>query len=404
MKYVFKNLKSLFWANKFIAFLLLLIEFSSIIVILFAFGAFGNFSVSKQMERDVLDELPISISFYGEDQPRTNPEEANGSITVDQMHMLLNGLSVQSKSAFAGFSFRVEYPEKYFFEDITIGPEVPYASSLYLSPDLFIALEYYPEEDDYGLVQTFTENVALSSGRYFDNEEYMNGEYCIVLPSSSDPQYLGKTIEFLGNDYEVIGISGMSGSVEIRVPFDTLSGDLTISVLNIDMEKSITSAAYDEIGRLLNDITGGRQILPESATVDFYEVNYYNTVILVSVTIAAVASVNLAILYMYILSIRRKKLGIMMLCGCSKLRAILICNGEILLVSTVIYLICAAVYQLFIIRLVTPYFEYIGGIYTLTNYLIIYLCYIIAVIVFVNIAVSISLSKPLIRLLTERGK
>ena len=144
--------------------------------------------------------------------------------------------------------------------------------------------------------------------------------------------------------------------------------------------------------------------MPDSATVDFYDVNYYNTVIVVSVTIAAVAAVNLAILYMYILSIRRKKLGIMMLCGCSKPKAILICNAEILFVSIIIYIICAVVYHFCIIRLITPYFEYMSDIYSLKNYLIIFLCYIIAVIIFVNIAISINLSKPLMRLLTERGK
>lgn len=403
MKYVFKNLKSLFWANKFIAFLLLLIETTSIIVILFAFGAFGNFNVSRQMEKDVEDVWSLPIYFYGEDQPRTNPDDANGSITVDQMRMLLNSLSVQSKNAFTGFAFPVEYPQTYFFDDVNVPPDSLDSSMYYDTLSLYLRLEYYPEEDDYGLYQSAAKGIALSAGRYFENDEYMNDSYYLVLPSMSDPEYVGKKVEFLGKEYEVIGVLGM-GMVDLEVPFDTLSGDLTIPAVSILMEKSITSAAYDEIDRLLNNITGGRQIMPESATVDFYEVNYYNTVILVSVTIAAVASVNLAILYVYILSIRRKKLGIMMLCGCSKPRAILICNGEILLVSTVIYLICAAVYHLFIIRLVTPYFDYIGGIYTLTNYLIIYLCYIIAVIVFINIAVSISLSKPLIRLMTERGK
>lgn len=228
-------------------------------------------------------------------------------------------------------------------------------------------------------------NLAIASGRYFaDDNEYMDSDY-IVFTEGTSTDFIGKRVKFLGKEYEVIGILGYA-LPEINLPFNTIDGGQTVSSISLLDTENLTKPAYEELKKLMHEISGGREVMTDSAVIDFAQIKYYNTILLVTITIAVIAAINLAILYAYILTTRQTSTGIMMLCGCSKIKARVICVAELLLISTLIFVLCAAVYHLVLLSPIIKYFGYLTEL------------------LFVNIAFSLNMKKSLVEMMSERRR
>lgn len=96
---------------------------------------------------------------------------------------------------------------------------------------------------------------------------------------------------------------------------------------------------YQKLKDTFSAYFGPQMRWDDPAPYELSDYSYYSTVILIAVLIALCASVNIAILYQYVLERRKQTLAVFMLCGCTKRRAFYMYMAEIVLLSSAGFLI-----------------------------------------------------------------
>lgn len=98
------------------------------------------------------------------------------------------------------------------------------------------------------------------------------------------------------------------------------------------------------------------------------EIYYYKTIILISVIIAVLAAINMAILYRYILKIRLSQLAMLRICCCSKGRAIVSYLHECLIINAPLFALTHLVYHKLIMPRLSGLFPNMAGAYSFKLY------------------------------------
>lgn len=116
----------------------------------------------------------------------------------------------------------------------------------------------------------------------------------------------------------------------------------------------------------------------------------------ISILIALLSGINLAILYLFMLKKRNKNLAIMRICGCTKWQATQIYLGECLLISIVVYAIGFLIFYA-LLKFVFQYvFEYMMEAYSPVIFVGIFLIYIIVITIVLSILIYHNVKKEII--------
>lgn len=410
LRYIFKNIKNTVAKAPLLAFLMVLCLSVSTFVILYSHGAFQNYEAEKTIEDKKLPDdgaggHSISIRF--------DEIDTSGRSTVGEMKQVISMLSDDAKSGFTGFyigifvdlsqaPFWVDFNREYF-ESIGQSDFDPMVDSRWF-PYIDFRLEYHKETGQYGLYQEYLKNAGLLSGklpegRYFTEEEWAKGAY--VMTVADEMEYLvGQEVEFYGNTYMVIG-----GGADISVPFMSMPDDVRFRevVLMID-EGILTTPVYNELRGVFESVYGDRIAFPELDTADVTEIYFYNTLMWVSVIIAVISAINLAILFRYILNTRRRSLSIMRICGYTKNKARRMYVAEIMLISVAIYWLCAGLFHELMLPQLVKVYEHITDVYSIRSYLIMFGIYIAAIYSAINAMTIVHVRSTPIGTLKERGR
>lgn len=419
MIYIFKNFIQFAKKSTMIFVLFVICEITAVLVVLFSFGAFQNYQTQLDVEQTKVNQDFFVISFgnivgtHNRESGEVQYYDGDGKITLAQFRQFLNILDHETKSSFTGFAFSVGYTDEnsisYLIQDDVDNLENMDIEDDDLKDDffyqsLFPRLEYDEDLKDYGLYNSYLENLSLKEGRYFTQQEIINGENLIVLRPDGNPQLIGQDIIFLGKIYKVIGILSNDMMYEFEVPFKTLDDDLTIESIRVLTDKIITTPAYKEIKNAFFEVVGDYALVPPLETVDINEIRFYNSLILISVALAVISAINLTILFRYVLRTRWRQLAIFQLSGCTKNKARQIYICEIMSLSTLIFLFCAVLYHHLIMPNLSNYILYIKEAYSLKTYLILFSIYTISCYAFLNVMIIINLKKSPVTLLGERLK
>lgn len=119
--------------------------------------------------------------------------------------------------------------------------------------------------------------------------------------------------------------------------------------------------------------------------VDNEQIYYYNTNMWISILIAVISSVDLALIMNYILTRRRKTLAIFRINGCGVNRARRLYITEIMLVLNAVFIVCFAVWRLLLLPALDGIFPYIAGAFSAKIYVLIYVCYMAVSYIVMNI-------------------
>lgn len=397
LKYVLKNLKVTLKKSPGIFGLYVLCNVVAVLVILFSHGVYQNYTVKNTKEKKEVYQGNDSITFgnvvevY---QYKTSTSYfADGTTTVGEFKKVLDLLSVDTKKGFTGFFIRYEIEPHY-----DLNPsENPY----------FVGRLNYDEQfDKYGIYSTLVKNIGMSRGRYITNEEEIYGKNVIVLPDYSsegidNASLVGEKIEFLGKEYEVIGVCS-SGS-EFHAPFMSLPDDVEIKRVSFLNDKTITTQTFREIKKAFTEVYGDYVNFPEMETIDEDNQTFYASIIMMSVILSALAGITLAILFRYIVYTRRKTLAVLRLNGCTRFRARIMYLIECLGISSILYLVSALCYDKFILPELTRFFPSILDVYSSFTYLYIYLVFIGVLFVIVNVMISFQIDKQPVNMFRKGG-
>ncbi|MFT3952813.1 MAG: ABC transporter permease [Oscillospiraceae bacterium] len=378
-----------------------LCQFVAVLVILFAHGAFQNFQ--KQSQSGVFfnsSDIQYDIGFGN----ITNQEviktdsgvntiyDYDGGLYLYDLFKAMNAMDKETKKGFTGCANVYEITDA-GYEWI-----------------LVVNMEYLESYDAYGYYQVALDNMGkdLSSGRMLTQEDFVTGAYVAVMsPQRADQLGLdvGDTFTFLGNSYELVGTYDFAEPF-IDVPPATLpnlyddNACVTINMNGVMM----TTKTYNGIQAAFRSVFGDYVKFPPIPTVEESEVQYYRTVMLISLLIAAVSAIDLAVLYKFILNTRRKQLAVFRITGCTKSRARRIYLSEILLFSLMSFAGAAAVYHFAVLPRLTKIFEFIADAYEPKTYLILGGIYLAAVYGILNAMIFFHIRKTPVELLRGRDK
>lgn len=442
MRYIFKNIVSTVAKTPLLAFLIVLCLVSSTFAILYSNGSFQNYEHQRTINNEfrLYDEYGSLITTLTIELRDENNERING--TVGELRQVMDMLSDETKEGFIGFFFyldmgieekptELEAIKEYILRNeitdylnadgsvdldnlcdtvdhyIQNGKPV---NELFLT-DVAIRIEYHKDTKEYGVYSEYAKNRTVLAGRGLSDNDYRKGQYIMtvdenypgLLEVDSYSEAVGREFELFGKTYKIVGVTEDTFGYE--VPFDTIPDSADYRSFSITINDGmITTPVYDELCDALRSVYGDKVVIPEIKTADVTDVNFYTTLMWVSVLIAVISAINIAILFRYILNTRKKELSIMRICGCTKGRARRMYVGEILLVSSAVYVICALIFSQLVLPYLVRFYENIMDVYNFKAYAIMYAVYIAAIYITVNIMTVIYLHSAPAAMLKERGR
>ena len=160
-------------------------------------------------------------------------------------------------------------------------------------------------------------NGFLKSGRYLSEDEEEHGDKVVVMCTGEDCPAIGETTVINGNKYKVVGIHDGLFSYQSWIPFMSVDDKIPMKEISIEFNGEITREIYDNFVN-----KAGKMIDYDSVEiVDGTDVIFNNSMILISVLVSIISSINFATMYKYILLKRKKSLTVMRLFGqCRQLK------------------------------------------------------------------------------------
>lgn len=368
MKIIFYNIKNFIRQHRGFFLLMIITIFFSSSVMLFSYGLFQHYKLSKK-DYDI-NQTSMSVSV-NRDDPNVVP------MTKGELLECIS--SLESNTTNACELMCVES----FFNDC----EIPLSDIILtefsaLSRFLYVDGEFrcYSE-----LYKTLQKQGWFLKGRYYTDSEYQQGEPLILLPSEiynapSDVIIQGRTYK------KTASIKG-----ETDVIFTALHDETECNFISFEFKQPPSLRQYNDICNTFKRVFGDR--IRFSEIEPFYQEDYwlYNTIMLVAILIAIIASINLIILYQYILLKRRKTLSVFMICGCNKGKAVMYYLAECMLITIPCFIISALFYHNVLLRIFARKFTYIESAYSLKLYVTAFIIYIfissIAMLITSNIMV-----------------
>lgn len=378
MKYTFKNILSFIKTEKMIFVLMILCVISSSFIINFSYGLYQNYHVIKEEEESDLYEFEITFN-----------NDLNDSFAS----------KIKTKETVLSFSDSLN-------DAIDMYMVSPYIEEIPADTYGMIYIRFCIKNGKISPCNLFKENMnkygTLVSGNYFSDEEEMNGANVVLvfddegnINSLTDKLKINNdTILFQEKEYSIIGVQKMH---PVIVPFNSLKDDTPVNSLLFHFVKPLTRTQYDEIKDKVSANFGDIASIPELDIPESENYYLYNTIIMISILIAVLASINFAVLYQYILSKRRKTLGIFRLCGCTKFKVLRIFLSECMFITIPTFALTSLCYDKLVLPVLAKHFEYIESAYNSKMYLIIFLIYVFCSLAVLTLMIYFSYLRKTIR-------
>ena len=259
--------------------------------------------------------------------------------------------------------------------------------------DVWFNMRFVIHDGKYGVCQLvkniYEQEKRITWGRYVTDQEEADGEYVAMVEGYDQNSWNitceglknpDGTITFLGNTYKVVGAT-IGGSGAPYVPFLTVPDYLTICEVDIDFEKNITRAQYNDLIEKAESVLPGKLVFPELTFPDSDTITIYNNMIYVSIVLSVISVANFAMLFYFVLKKRCRRLAIMRLCGCTKFRAVMMYLGECVLIALPCYAVGILINIALTNNVFSKVFEHFAQAYSPELYLRLFVIYFSALLV-----------------------
>lgn len=415
------NLKQFATKNRLIFSLFLLCQISAVLILFFSMGVYQNYSESKiqnqKQPEGLFDER--TGKEYDKDDPSYllyqlsyNNSEDNPLMvgTVKAFYKdLLNCIPDKLDGFGTNCTFDLDsivFPDEEFDEN-KVDAMQTYINFSYNLKNGKITCDGEKEIKDY------KELGWWKGGRWFTEEENISDKkVCIAdIESIKENSLFDGKLKYnkkkkkyyltLNNiKYEVVGeLNYPAGSIQI--PFEAVDDNFyVIDTLTFKLNTPLTKNEFAQIKQLYLKYFSDRQVdLPNIAVSDAEQVRFYNTNLIIAIVVAILVSINLILLFKYILMTRRKELAILRITGATinKVRRLYIL--ETMIISIILFIFSACLFDIFIKDIVLSHYEYAYVVYSLKNYCITFLLYILVIYIILNVLIYRHIKKTPISLL-----
>ncbi len=406
------NLKQFATKNRLIFSLFLLCQISAVLILFFSMGVYQNYNESKMQNQKQPEGLfdERTGEEYDKDDPsyllyqlsyensKDKPLKA-GTVKAfyrDLLNFIPNKLD--------GFGTNCTFDLDAIFDENKVD-----------AMQTYINFGYQLKNGEINCTDEY-ENLKADgwwkSGRYFTKEEYIsNKKVCVadIQSINENPLFDGmlkynkkkKKYYLTTNNtkYEVIGEFQNLGCIDI--PFEAVDDNFYVfDSLTFKLNTPLTKNEFAKIKQLYLKYFSDRQVeLPEIAVSDAEQVRFYNTNLIIAIVVAILVSINLILLFKYILMTRRKELAILRITGATvnKVRRLYIL--ETMIISIILFIFSACFFDVFIKDIVLSHYEYAYVVYSLKNYCITFLLYILVIYIILNVLIYRHIKKTPISLL-----
>lgn len=419
MRYVLKNISGFIKDYAGIFALIVVCQLVCILLTLLSFGVYQNFrNESNIVLEGVAEEVPEKGYVDSLGLPvKVNKVPEKYRLSPDRYDGLYKELAEAVGDKFADMNFAAISPDAEFY-------------------DFTFLLEY--DNGDFYFYENFKKNMERINnkdktdgwiwGRSFTKSEYINGDRVCIAPVEcceelmnslfdddtvyhSDfppPKYQAYKkgdkwyVNIEGAEYECIGFCRFGGVYYI--PYKNIPESIVLLKFPIvNVKQRLTQEEYDRATGIY------KKYFPDvdfefapMELIDNEQVYYYNTNMWLSVLIAVISAVNLALIMNYILTKRRKSLAIFRIAGCSAGKARRIYVAEIMLILNVLFAVCLVSWILWILPALGNIFPYIEGAFSPKIYIILYLIYMIISYAIMNIMIAGYIRRQPVDLLRAR--
>ena len=405
LRYIFKNLKSLLTKQGVISLLLVVNIVVSALVICFSYGLYQNYNV---MIEENLGESADTLSILV-DTDKVYFSENGIPYTEVTLDMILTFGEMLSENTAENISkINLEYIAKTnLFTDMNHDDDGGYAifgNTFIIKNGEILPHSYdnYFADEDY----RSKEKLAVISSAFFEGEEDSYGQMANFSNINNTNRILSPGTEYIfvnGEQYKIktvidgdtnwfFKISLVSAPEDsiIRV---TTHNDEAMSLFSIDFSEPVTIQQYDDIKMCIENATGGLAYVQPLEFESTSEIYYYKTIILISIVIAILAAINMAILYRYILEKRSSELAILRICGCSKAKAVMSYLIECMLINAPLFALTQLCYHKLIMPKLSDLFPHMQGAYSFKLYAAIFGIYVVASLVVMLIMIVATIRK-----------
>lgn len=403
LKYIFRNFKDFIRNERLIFVLVALCSLTSAIVLCFSYGLYYHY----QTEKTVGETDSSAITFVYSDMMDARKKRdaalfqsrlfSGPRLTAAQIKTILDSfpLEVWKNNVDVDFTYIYDASETTF----TI-----YSDGAVMASDLYLINTISKYDVSTGSFTMSAEDekrmnnpMHCLSGRHLTAEDVVYGRRLAVLDENMFQRVTGSekpyneyetppTIELFGEPFEIIGIQRAPEitipvtAVPDGVPVDGFLGDCTVLYYDLPVSHNQYMLVKERMEEAYPGILEVREL--KFAQTDAI---YYNTVIGISVFVAAVAALNFAILYQFVVMNRRKMIAVFGCCGCTRRRISRIFLGELMTMTLPLLLVGMVCYQYLILPLLTERFVYIAGAYSLKLYGLIFAIFAVITLLLVRI-------------------
>lgn len=351
MKYIFRNIFSFAKQETMIFVILLICVFASGFVMNFSYGLYYNYNASLN---DANKDLKII-------DPALNKNE---KLTKGEFQQFVEALDEKTQEEIILITVT---------SDLT-GYDEPYGyfpMRFDINDNKFCVSNY--------LKEGWEERGMVTGGRFFSDEEEELGTNSAMVPYNSELD-VGDTVNFLGQDYTVIGKYKSDSNTPI-IPFLAVPNDLGLNRCMLTFDSAPKRSTYENIKNTAMEIIPNKLIFPDLKLPDDDLVSLYKTMILISAFVAVLSVMNFAMLYLFIIRKRKNSLAVMRLCGIRKGRATAIYLGECLILSVPAFALGMLSFSIMLNTVFSNMFAHMSEAFNPLIYLVIFIIYLIAMLI-----------------------
>ena len=401
MNYSLKNLSSVFTRQRLLAVLLVLNVVVSCLVICFSYGLYQSYNVViEEGENPVYKELTIKASD-GKKHRSDEYEIDLSEVTIGEFTAMLTSLSDDLTDNISSIDLFLGVDQNLYCEctdQEAVSDTGVYANYIHLDVKHHMIISGGTDvgcisDEDYSSGKKLVALGTEMFGSHGGTIGYSSKSYTAV-PLTDE-----KNIIIEGEPYEILRINGY---LEGRMifPITSLSDDkllwtdpISNDVFTIRFNEPIKASQYNELSEAVNKYFGDRAELPKLDFKGAEELYYYRTVLLISVVIAILAAINMAVLYRYILERRSRELAIFRICGCTGHEAVRMYLAECLTVSLPLFALSELLWHLLLMPRLAGLFEHFENAYSFKLYAAIFGIYAVSVTVVMYIMIQAAVKR-----------
>lgn len=159
-----------------------------------------------------------------------------------------------------------------------------------------------------------------------------------------------KYVEINNEKYRIIGeTNNINFAQPICIPFTALPDDTPLAGLgntaSIFFKRSVTARDFNEVKNIFETNLSGKAVVNNMDLSELSDKSYYKTMLLISAVITILFSINLAMIYKFVVESNRRCVAIFRLCGCSKRKSVFLFLCQALIITAPFFIISQIIFD-----------------------------------------------------------